>query len=137
MLKRLLPIPLLAFALLALACGDDAAETAAKGGDKGGEGAVKLSASDFSFSPATIEGEPGEELTLRIANKGNAQHTFTIDSLDVDETLDPGEVISIAFTPAGGERYYCRFHMAAQMAGSITAGGAEGATEDPPGGFGY
>jgi plastocyanin len=64
-------------------------------------------------------------MTFTLTNAGDATHTFTIDELDVDEELAPGATAEVqADLPSdGGQlRFYCRFHAAQGMEGTITVG---------------
>jgi hypothetical protein len=76
------------------------------------------------------------------------QHTFTIDSQDVDETIDPGKTVTVEVTvPKNGKAAagYCRFHKSSGMqfaffskrggkaAKTTSTGGDDGSS----GGYGY
>src|SRR5215470_9250495 len=41
---------------------------------------------DFSFSPTYVKVQPGQQLTIKLHNKGTSQHTFTSSALGVDKT---------------------------------------------------
>lgn len=53
---------------------------------------VKVQASDFSFSPATIIVPAGEPVTVQFENTGLVEHDFVIDQIDVSgvEASDSG-----------------------------------------------
>ena len=107
--------------------------------------AVKMEADDFYFEPAEIAAAAGKAITVEVDNEGDAPHTFTIDSLNVDQTISPGQELDITFTPtqAGDLAFYCKFHRASNgMEGivkvSSAGGGAAPNTPAPtavPGGF--
>jgi plastocyanin len=146
-------------ALVASACAQE--EPAATGGGGGGEegsgtieiagqeaqdhgaeevtGAseIEVELDDFYFEPTVLEGEAGQTLTVSLFNEGEAPHTFTVDELDVDEELQPGdEGISaeVTFPDSGALVYYCRFHVGGGMLGGLSAGGDLAAASDAPGG---
>lgn len=56
-------------------------------------------------------------------------HTFTIDELNIDVTLSPGESKVLTVTPSspGDFSYYCRFHKASNgMQGTLTVSRSAG-----------
>ena len=132
------------FAVLALvaafgatACGgSDEEKTTTQGTTQGTtSGAVSLEQDDFYFQPTTLEGEAGKPLQVALKNEGQASHTFTIDSLNIDQTVKPGETMTVSVTPkAGGDLpFYCRFHKASNgMQGTITVSGGSGASATSP-----
>ena len=97
-------------------------------------GAVSLEQDDFYFQPTKLTGELGKPLQVALKNEGKASHSFTIDSLNIDQVLKPDETMTVTVTPkAGGDLpFYCRFHKASNgMQGTITVsggGGSGGAT---------
>jgi len=129
------------FAVLALvavfgaeACGgSDEEKTTTQGTTPG---AVSLEQDDFYFQPTTLKGEVGKPLQVALKNEGKASHTFTIDSLNIDQTVKPDETMTVTVTPkAGGDLpFYCRFHKASNgMQGTITVsgGGSSGGATSP------
>src|SRR5438094_757344 len=97
--------------------------------------AVSLEQDDFYFQPTTLSGEAGKPLQVALKNEGKASHTFTIDSLNIDEVLKPDETKTVTVTPtAGGDLpFYCRFHKASNgMQGTITVSGSSGAGATSP-----
>ncbi len=90
---------------------------------KGGKLEVELD--DFYFGPAFIKAPAGSALHLEIKNEGKAPHTFTIDSMDIDETVAPGKTTEVDVTvPAkGAVAMYCRFHKDKGMQGAIVVTG--------------
>ena|SRR5439155_25340111 len=128
------------FAVLALvaafgatACGgSDEEKTTTQGTTSG---AVSLEQDDFYFQPTTLSGEAGKPLQVALKNEGQASHTFTIDSLSIDQTVKPDETMTITVTPkAGGDLpFYCRFHKASNgMQGTITVSGSSGSGATSP-----
>lgn len=138
MSKLLVTVPLIAALLaLAVACGDDTEEVAPGTNDNAGDNgsssdSIEISAQDFEFSPSIIDATAGEEVSVTITNDGGAPHTFTIDDLDVDVEIAPGEEQTVSFTPTGDDSFYCRFHIGFDMEGDITTGEAASDSEDEP-----
>ena len=98
-------------------------------------GAVSLEQDDFYFQPAKLNGEAGKSLQVAIKNEGKTSHTFTIDSLNIDQTVKPDETMTVTVTPkAGGNLpFYCHFHKASNgMQGTITVSGSSGAGATSP-----
>ena len=118
----------------ATACGgSDEEKTTTQGTTPG---AVSLEQDDFYFQPTTLKGEVGKPLQVALKNEGKASHTFTIDSLNIDQTVKPDETMTVTVTPkAGGDLpFYCRFHKASNgMQGTITVsgGGSSGGATSP------
>lgn len=87
------------------------------------------------FSPTFIRPRPGAKVTVTLVNTlkstdFSSTHTFTIDSLKVNEALGPGETKTITFVLPAGEAYlffYCavggsRRHRPAGMQGAFYIG---------------
>ena len=135
-LFALLGVLALVAAFGAAACGGSEEENTTKQGTTQGttSGAVSLEQDDFYFQPTTLKGEAGKPLQVALKNEGQASHTFTIDSLSIDQTVKPGETMTVTVTPkAGGDLpFYCRFHKASNgMQGAITVSGSSGAATSP------
>lgn len=108
-------------ALLFGACGDDE-----KGGSSGE--AIELVAQDFSFEPTTLDVSADEEVTVSLVNEGEAEHSFTVEDLDVETEAEGGESSEVSFTAPdeGTVEFFCKYHPD-QMTGEITVdGGAAG-----------
>lgn len=136
-------------ALVAAACGDDtttpgsgattpggASPTATPLNDHGRKDVSSLSdfmveLDDTYFEPTFLKVKTGQKLSLELENEGSNQHTFTITSLNIDQTVDPGgkQEIEITF-PAGDAdiAFFCRFHVAGGMRGAFYFGSAPAST---------
>ena len=125
-------------ALVFAACGGDDEEATETSGDGAESGPVVLEADDFYFEPTALTADPGQTLSVKVANEGAAEHTFTIDGLGIDEVIAAGEdrVVEISSSEAGEFEFYCRYH-SNQMSGTITIGeGGATSTKDSSGGGG-
>jgi len=82
------------------------------------------SGSDYFFSPTVISGTAGQKVTVQLSNDGNTAHTFTIDSANIDEELQPGTKTSTTVTlPSSGTLvFYCKFHKSLGMLGEFSVG---------------
>lgn len=82
---------------------------------------LDLTVGDSFFDPTFVKVDPGAEVTVHLTNDGSLDHTFTIDSLSVDQQLEPGEQEDVTFTMPdnGAVRFYCRFHASMGMQGAF------------------
>ena len=79
----------------------------------------------FKYEPATLTAKVGQAVTVNLENKGNLDHSFVIDELDVKlESVKAGTTGHVTFTPgqAGTFTFYCDVpgHKAAGMIGTFT-----------------
>jgi plastocyanin len=151
----------LAVGLVASGCGGDEPGLAAGGGEQGGgqeaQGTVTIAGreatshgpadvagmqglevevDDFYFAPTVLEGDAGQSLTVTLFNEGDAPHTFTVDELDIDQELQPGDedvTVDVTFPDSGALVFYCRFHADGGMLGGLSAGGDLGPASGPSG----
>jgi len=134
-LRYLVPLLLASATVLLASCSDDD-EEASPGDGQTQEPAetiqVEMTIEDFSFDPAVIDADLGDEISIELANDGEQAHTFTISELVVDQTLESGQDIDVTFTPdePGEFTYYCRIHRD-RMQGALRIAGPG---EEPPGG---
>ncbi|MDQ3874594.1 MAG: cupredoxin domain-containing protein [Actinomycetota bacterium] len=135
---------LLAVALLAsLAAGCGGGDGEAEGGqttiagvvasdhgakDVAGQEEVELELDDNYFEPTVLKGSPGERLTITLANEGEAEHNFTIETEKVDIDVEPGEekTVSVTFPKSGTIAFYCEYHKSLDMAGGLEASSSDG-----------
>ena len=89
---------------------------------------------DYYFDPTVIQGKAGQKVTLELKNEGKIEHSFVIDSQNIDKTLSPGEDAKVTVTiPASGAvSFYCKFHKSEGMAGALAVEG-QGAGGSMPG----
>lgn len=81
--------------------------------DPGGSG-------EYRFDPAQLRFEVGQEVTFSLSGETEF-HTFTVDELDIDVSMDVGETVEYTYTfdQAGTFRLYCIPHEALGMTGEI------------------
>ena len=112
--------------------------------DEGGtgevsNGEVEMELDDFYFGPTFTQAEAGSAVTVSLFNEGDTLHTFTIDSLGIDEEVEPGATVEVEVTlpDSGAIRYYCRLHADQGMQGAFyanagdTVDGLTGASSEP------
>jgi plastocyanin len=89
---------------------------------------------DYYFKPTVIQGKAGQKVTLELKNEGKVEHSFVIDSQNIDKTLSPGQDAKVTVTiPASGAvSFYCKFHKSEGMAGALAVEG-QGAGGSMPG----
>jgi plastocyanin len=110
--------------------------------DLSGQSETSLELDDFYFEPTVLMGEPGQTLSIELENEGSAPHTFTIETADIDEELQPGDKVEtdVTFPDSGALTFICRFHAGGGMQGALSVSGDLGATgtesEDKGGGSG-
>jgi plastocyanin len=158
-MRRLAPAAL-ALALVGLACAEEQGVGGGGGGGGGGQEAsgtvtiagqeatahgsasvagsdtLDVEVDDFYFEPTVLEGEAGQALTVNVANEGDAPHTFTVDELQIDQELQPGDsgTVEVSFPDSGALVFYCRFHADGGMLGGLSVGGDLNAAPGASGG---
>jgi plastocyanin len=82
---------------------------------------VEVELDDYYFKPTFIKGQPGEKVTVDLKNEGNTDHTFTSDTLGVDEELQAGKTSTVTVTlpQQGAVEFVCRFHKSRGMKGAF------------------
>ena len=97
-----------------------ASGTEVRGGSHG-QGPIELQARNFGFVPTSMVVH-ASVATIRITNDGVSQHSFTIDDPPVDVVVQPGQTKTVRISPAGSDllEFYCRFHQAYGMQGTIS-----------------
>lgn len=93
------------------------------GGDEtaGGEQEITITAHDIYFDPAEITAKAGK-VKFILPNEGAAPHDFSIDDLNIQVDMPPGETQTLEVDlPAGTYQYYCNVpgHKDAGMVGTL------------------
>lgn len=105
---------------------------------------VPLQASEFAYTPATIQGQVGLPLTIQFENAGTLEHDWTVEGLAAENIRSSGaghehggdtkaalhigapagQQAALTFTPteAGQYEFYCSIegHREAGMVGTLT-----------------
>ena len=103
---------------------------------------ITVELDDFYFNPTFVKGTPGQALTLHLKNEGKNAHTFTSASLNVDQTLQPGQNadVQVMLPQSGATEFHCNFHKSSGMQGAFffnagdTVAGAGGSSSGGAGG---
>jgi plastocyanin len=113
-------------------------------GTKTASGTVEMEQDNFYFEPSFLKAAPGTTVKVELRNEGSVPHTFTIDALHIDQTVEPGKSASVSVdVPSGNAtRFYCRFHESRGMQGAVFTAtgqsvGVSTGGSAPPGGSGY
>jgi plastocyanin len=83
---------------------------------------IDMEADDYYFGPTFVKVKPGEKVTIELENEGTMTHTFTSDSLKVDEQLAPDKKAKITITvPSDGTafEFHCSIHESMGMQGAF------------------
>ena len=93
--------------------------------DIAGASDFELEMFDFYFQPTVLSGEAGQTITLELLNEGSNAHTFTLDTIQVDLEVPPGQngTSKVTFPESGALLFYCRFHAGGGMRGGLSVGG--------------
>jgi len=85
---------------------------------------LTVEVTEMAFEPATLEVAAGEAVNLTVTNVGQAFHDLTIDELDLQIGVEPGQTLTAGLDVAqpGEYRYYCSVsgHASAGMEGTLT-----------------
>ncbi|HYU40300.1 MAG TPA: cupredoxin domain-containing protein [Acidimicrobiia bacterium] len=93
------------------------------------KGKISIEADDFYFKPTFEKAKLGSKVTVKLKNEGKTQHTFTIASLGIDQTLDPDQkaTVDVTLPTDGALAFYCRFHGPTTSAPGASNQGMQGA----------
>ncbi|BFI99226.1 cupredoxin domain-containing protein [Priestia sp. Y58] len=83
--------------------------------------AMEVQLNDDYFNPETITIPSGKMITLILKNKGQKEHTFTVEKLGIDAEVQPGKEKTIAVKPQNPGTYelICRYHFNSGMVGKV------------------
>jgi plastocyanin len=89
--------------------------------DVSGENKVEVELDDDYFEPTVLEGKAGERVTLELKNEGGSEHNLTIDELNIDQDVEPGDEteLEVTFPDSGTLTFYCKYHRGQGMAGAF------------------
>ncbi|MGZ8657656.1 MAG: cupredoxin domain-containing protein [Actinomycetota bacterium] len=94
--------------------------TGSSGSGGAGNSVLTLTQVNYQFTPATITVKQGDTITVTDTNP-STPHTFTISGTNIDVANDPmgSEDVTIDLEP-GIYDFFCRFHQARGMTGTLT-----------------
>lgn len=94
--------------------------TGSSGSGGAGGSVLTLTQVNYQFTPAKITVKQGDTITVSDTNP-NTPHTFTITGTDIDVANDPmgSQDVAIDLEP-GTYDFFCRFHKAQGMTGTLT-----------------
>ena len=80
-----------------------------------------MSAENYFFTPATLDGTAGHKLTITLTNDGSVPHNFSISDQNISVTLEAGQQkdIQVAFPQSGSVQFFCVFHQSSGMVGAL------------------
>jgi plastocyanin len=125
---------LAATALLSAACGSSSggsagsatggAQPAGGGGDVTGKSSLDVATTNYAFSPAVLNGTPGQKLTIHLTNSSGTAHNFTLADQKINTDLPTGKATDVTVTfPATGQLVFtCEYHASKGMKGTLVAG---------------
>ncbi|MBI2983140.1 MAG: cupredoxin domain-containing protein [Chloroflexi bacterium] len=97
---------------------------AACGGPASTTGTIKLTLSEFKYSPSTIDLAAGEKTTLELRNSGTVEHDLIIDAAGLKVSVQPGKTATRNLGPlsSGSYEIYCSVagHKESGMKGHLT-----------------
>jgi plastocyanin len=117
MFRRTLVYGLMLLVVIALAA-------CASSAPAGAAGSVTVTASEFKFSPATINATAGQTVNLTVVNSGAVVHTWVLDQGNVKVSVNSGQTVTQSFTAPstpGTYKFYCDVpgHQEAGMIGQL------------------
>lgn len=82
---------------------------------------IKMEQDDFYFGPTFVKAPGGQTVEVQLENEGTTAHTFTIDSQNIDVTLQPGDeqTVEVKLPTSGQVVFYCKFHRGQGMQGAF------------------
>ena len=83
---------------------------------------IELEQDNYYFEPTFVKVSPGEKVTVELKNEGNTTHTFTSDSLNVDQSVSAGKSKKVTFTvpsDAKAFEFHCSIHESLGMKGAV------------------
>jgi plastocyanin len=84
---------------------------------------LQVQAGDSFFAPTCQTGVRSGTVTLLVRNTGRMLHNLSIPGQRVDRDVLPGQTITLRVKVAGAAvPYFCKYHRAAGMVGSLLPG---------------
>ncbi|MBB6444538.1 cupredoxin domain-containing protein [Bacillus benzoevorans] len=82
---------------------------------------IRIELNDDYFNPRDITIPKGKTTTLILRNNGRKEHTFTVESLEIDAVVQRGQEKNITVKPnkSGTYELICRYHFQEGMVGKV------------------
>jgi plastocyanin len=83
---------------------------------------IELEQDNFYFNPTFVKADKGAHVTVELKNEGKVPHNFSIDSLHIDQTVQPDKTVKVTVSlPAAAApvAFYCKFHKSLGMQGAF------------------
>jgi cytochrome c oxidase subunit II len=124
--SRRLAATLAIVALTAFACGSEETQNGSDSSEAGGGSSEQIAivASDFEFDTSKVEVEPGSTTAIDLQNEGEAEHSFTVEELDVEVEAEGGESATGNLEAPDEDvtyEFFCEYHPD-QMRGTLVVG---------------
>ena len=86
-----------------------------------GKSDLEVEQDDFYFEPTIIEGKAGQKVKLELKNEGKNLHNFSIDSLNIDQDVNPDQsaTVTVTIPQSGTLEFYCKYHRTQGMVGEL------------------
>lgn len=93
--------------------------------DVSGADEVEVEMDDFYFEPTILTGKPGQKITLKFFNEGDALHNFSLEEQGIDQDVDSDEKaqVKVAFPDSGTLLFVCKYHVTQGMRGGLEVSG--------------
>ena len=99
------------------ACGSSKKSTASSGGG------TTIAAQDYQFSPNSLSTKAGASVTFTFKNEGKTEHNFSVTEASVSTDAENGDTKKVTFTAPsspGSYQFFCKYHKARGMTGTLT-----------------
>jgi plastocyanin len=83
---------------------------------------IELEQDNFYFNPTFVKADQGAHVTVELKNEGSVPHNFSIDSLHIDQTVQPDKTMNVTVnlpTATAPLSFYCKFHKSQGMQGAF------------------
>lgn len=82
---------------------------------------IEVELNDDFFNPKVINIPIGTTTMLILKNKGQKEHTFTVEKLGIDAEVEPGKEKTVSVKPKqpGTYELICRYHFQQGMVGKV------------------
>ena len=105
----------LSLATVSCSSGDDEGPTTGEDGDVL-PGTAAIGIADLAYEPSTLSVARGNT-EITITNSDSTDHTFTLDSGDVDETIAAGATVKVTVSLETSAGFHCEIH--SSMTGTL------------------